>query len=79
MDLHDSVMHLLLELGLTLEKVLEHEPLVAQLLQASLELMLALALLLVLELMPELLQMQMIHLPESRPLSLGKDCHQSSL
>jgi hypothetical protein len=77
MDLHDSVMHLLLELGLTLEEVLEHEPRVAQLLQASLELMLALALLLVL--MLELLQMQMIHLPESKPLSLGKDCHQSSL
>jgi hypothetical protein len=73
----------LLELGLRLEEVLEHEPLVTQLLQASLELMLALALLLVLvlvlTLMPELLQKQMIHLPESRPLSLGKDCHQSSL
>jgi hypothetical protein len=70
----------LLELGLILEEVLEHEPRVAQLLQASLELMLALMLLmLALMLMPELLQMQMIHLPESRPLSLGKDCHQSSL
>jgi hypothetical protein len=74
MGLHDSVIRPLLELGLTLEEALEHEPLVAQLLQASLELLLALMLLL-LVLMLELLQL--IDLPKSRPPIPQKDCHQS--
>jgi hypothetical protein len=76
MGLHDSVIRPLLELGLTLEEALEHEPLVAQLLQASLELALVPELaLMLLVLMLELLQM--IDLPKSRPPILQKDCHQS--